>query len=167
MRIAILAALLLQVQTVEMPEPKPDSVICVGVKIGDVCPQTGRRYYGDPLKFDSVNRTWREAATTPGMLLMQGMMWGAVALDAASTQHCINIRTCHEANPLYGQSTARRYVVGGVLFATADWLLVREKQDGHGIRAVVGFVVISAFEFLEFSHNRMYTDKPRRLQAEK
>jgi hypothetical protein len=145
---------------VEMPEPKPDSQICEGVKIGDVCPQTGRRYYGDPLRFDSVNKTWREAATTPGMLLMQSMMWGAATLDAASTQHCIDIKTCHEANPIFGQSTARRYVVGTTLFVVGDWLLIREKQHGHGIRAVVGFTIISTIEFLEFAHNRQYANKP-------
>jgi hypothetical protein len=144
---------------VDMPEPKPDSVICTGVNIGDVCPQTGRRYYGDPLKFDSVNRTWREAATTPGMLLMQGLMWGAVALDAASTQHCINIHNCREGNPLFGQSTARRYVLGGAMFAVGDWLLIREKQKGHGIRAVIGFTTIAAIEFMEFAHNRQYADR--------
>jgi hypothetical protein len=149
-----------QTVTVDLPEPKPDSQICEDVKIGNLCPQTGRRYYGDPLRFDSVNKTWRQAATTPGMLLMQGMMWGAVTLDAASTQHCIHIHTCHEANPVFGKSTASRYAIGMALFSVSDWLLVREKQHGHGIRAVIGFTIISTIEFMEFAHNRQYESRP-------
>ena len=138
---------------VNMPEPKTRP---------DTLDERLSKRYGDPLKFDGETKTWKEAAKTPSMVIGQATMWGALVLDLASTQHCVNARTCKEGNPIMGQSAGQRYAVGIGLTGLLDYLAVRQRQHGRG---VLGFGVMygaAAAHFLAFANNRQFGNSGRK-----
>ena len=140
--------------TIESPRPKD---ACEGTKIGEVCGVTGKRYYGDPLQFDGTDKTFKRAATRPGMLLAQGIYFASVAADAVSTQHCININTCQEGDPLLGHSSAAwRYVGGALMVGATEIIAVEFKKHGHGILGASILGLSGAGHFLATMNNLQY-----------
>jgi len=68
------------------------------------------------------------------MIAAQILYFSSVAADAYSTQHCININTCQEGDPLLGHSSAAwRYVGGALMVGATEIIAIEFKKHGHGI----------------------------------
>jgi hypothetical protein len=140
------------------PEPKPDP--CKGQKAGSLC--NGRRYYPDLLKMSGTNKTWKEAAKTPGMIFAGSLLVGMTVLDIESSQHCIHTGGCREANPILGQTRAQQYGVAIPITGLVYYLSVREKQHGHGLTAFAVMYGGSMLHFMGFAVNRMNSESIKR-----
>lgn len=92
----------------------------------------GKLYFSDSFGFSQHNRTWSEAATSPGMLLALGLLTAATVADIETTQSCIHAGTCREGNPLMGQSRAQAYSVSMSINALAFWAAAEQKRHGRG-----------------------------------
>lgn len=138
----------------DMPEAK----LCEGVRTGDVCPATGRRYYRDLFLLDEKEATWREAALTPGMLFAGAVLFGGTAMDFESTESCLKRKTCQEANPLLGKnpSRARMYGIGMPLDALLFYVSVKRKQEGRGLLPFASMYVTGLAHIVVAAHNRSY-----------
>ena len=139
----------------EMPEAK----LCEGVKTGDVCPQTGRRYYKDLFLLDEKEATWREAALTPGMLFAGTVLLAGTVMDFETTQSCLHRKTCQEANPMFGTknpSRARMYAIGMPLDALLFYVSVKHKQEGRGLLPFTAMYVTGLAHIVVAAHNRSY-----------
>ena len=138
----------------EMPEAKA----CEGVKTGDVCPETGRRYYKDLFLLDEKEGRWIDAATTPGMLFAGAVLFGGTIADFETTQSCLARHTCQESNPLLGKSPSRTrmYAVGMPLDALLFYTAVKHKQSGHGLLPFTSMYVVGLAHIVVAAHNRSY-----------
>ena len=139
----VLAASAQTIATVQLPDsPKPK------------LEETLKARYGDPLGLDKVNKTWTEAAKSPGMVIAGITLFGSTAMDIESTQSCIARHTCKEGNPLMGQSRAQNYAVAFGADAVVWVLGVKQKQKGQGVLTFCEDYGLSAFHFLMFARNR-------------
>jgi len=139
----VLAASAQTIATVQLPDsPKPK------------LEETLKARYGDPLGLDKVNKTWTEAAKSPGMVIAGITLFGSTAMDIESTQACIARHTCKEGNPLMGQSRAQNYAVAFGADAVVWILGVKQKQKGRGVLTFCEDYGLSAFHFLMFARNR-------------
>jgi hypothetical protein len=93
----------------------------------------GRLFFSDSFGLSRHNRTWSDAATSPGMLLAFGLLTAATIADIETAQSCIKAKTCREGNPIMGQSRAQEYGVAMSLNAFAFWAAAKEKQRGRGV----------------------------------
>lgn len=154
----MIAALLLafQLVTVSLPDsPVAKQDPCAGVKAGDVCAATGKRYYPDMWGFDRHNKSFSEAAKQPFMLIATGLMVGTSIFDVRETQ-VAESRHPHgsEANPLYGKSAAQQWgvAIGGDALL---WILaVEQKKRGHGVLSFMELCLVASGHFFAAEHNR-------------
>lgn len=93
----------------------------------------GRLYFSDPLGFSRHNKTWWDAARSPGMMLSFGLLIASTVADLETTQSCIHAGTCKEGDPLLGQSRAQAYSVSMSFNALVFWAAAQEKRHGHGV----------------------------------
>jgi hypothetical protein len=93
----------------------------------------GRLYFADALGLSRHNKSWFEAARSPGMLLSLGLLTTATIADIQTTHDCIRADACREGNPLLGQSRGQAYAVSMSLNAFAFWAAAEQKRHGHGV----------------------------------
>ncbi len=62
---------------------------------------------------------------------LNGAAAGMDVLDVESTQRCIRAGTCHEANPLMGQSRTQQYAVSMGLVGLSAWMSYRSMRRGE------------------------------------
>lgn len=93
----------------------------------------GRLYFSDTLGLSRHNKTWWDAARSPGMMLSFGLLVASTVADLETTQSCIHASTCKEGDPLLGQSRAQAYSVSMSLNALVFWAAAQEKRHGHGV----------------------------------
>jgi hypothetical protein len=93
----------------------------------------GRLYFADALALSRHNKSWLDAARSPGMVLSLGLLTTATVADIQTTHACIRSGACREGNPLLGQSRGQAYAVSMSLNAFAFWAGAEQKRHGHGV----------------------------------
>src|SRR5271165_5366162 len=158
----ILFAIMSRAQEKQMPDtpkPKPsEDALCEGVKTGDVCAATGRRYYKDLFLLDEKEATWKEAALTPGMVFGGAVLLGGTIADIQTTSACLKRHTCSEANPILGKhpSGAEMYAIAMPLDALLFYVAVDRKKQGKGLLPFAALYVTGLAHIVVAAHNRSY-----------
>ena len=158
----ILFAIMSRAQEKQMPDTpraKPsEDELCKGVKTGDVCAATGRRYYKDLFLLDEREDKWTQAALTPGMLFAGGILFAGTVADFESTQSCLSRKTCQESNPILGKhpSRARMYAIGMPLDALLFYVAVDRKKQGKGLLPFAALYVTGLAHIVVAARNRSY-----------
>src|SRR5271157_2740814 len=156
----LLLALISRAQTLpDTPKPKPsEDALCEGVKTGDVCPATGRRFYKDLFLLDEREDKWTQAAVTPGMVFAGSVLIGGTIADIETTQGCLSRHTCSEANPILGKhpSRAEMYAIAMPLDGLLFYISVKRKQSGRGLLPFTAMYVTGLAHIVVAAHNRSY-----------
>ena len=66
----------------------------------------------------------------PWFWVAHGVNVAATVADVETTQACIRAGTCHEGNPMMGQSRAQQYGVSMGLNAINAWISYRSSKHG-------------------------------------
>jgi hypothetical protein len=141
--------------TPESPQPKIEDEwrTCPGGNGKPCAVLGGRLYFSDSLALSQHNKSWADAAKSPGMLLTLGLLTASTIADIETTHACIRAGTCKEGNPLLGQSRAQAYSVAMSVNAFAYWAAAEQKRHGRG---VVPFFILwgdTAMHSLLAAHN--------------
>ncbi len=104
---------------------------------GAPCANFGGFRFFNNTTFTEHNRTWGQAMSHPIMWITATALFASTVFDIEGTQHCLALKACTEANPIFGKhpSRARAYGTAIPLFAVGLYSMGRLKQSGHGFGA--------------------------------